>query len=173
MSIKRIILVGKAASGKTWLAEQLIEMGYKFPLTYTTRPARPNEIDGVHYHFVEPSYFNNMIANDLMYEYVEFNGWFYGRTKEDFYAGNLLIMTPAGISQMNESDRNSSYIIYLDIDEDIRSERLSERNDADNVQRRLKADEEDFKDFKDFDYRISSPNFTCAGVQMLIDKIIR
>lgn len=173
MSIKRIILVGKAASGKTWLAEQLIEMGYKFPLTYTTRPARPNEIDGVHYHFVEPSKFNNMIANDSMYEYVEFNGWFYGRTKEDFYAGNLLIMTPAGISQMNESDRNSSYIIYLDIDEDIRSERLSERNDVDDVQRRLKADEEDFKDFKDFDYRISSPNFTCAGVQMLIDKIIR
>lgn len=171
VNIKRIILVGKAASGKTWLAEQLIEMGYKFPLTYTTRPARPDEINGTHYHFVEPSYFNNMIANDLMYEYVEFNGWFYGRTKEDFYSGNLLIMTPAGIKQMNKDDRRSSYIVYLDIAEDIRRERLSERNDADNVDRRLNADYEDFKEFTDYDYRYTSPNFTVAGFQMLIDKI--
>ena len=164
-------MTGKAASGKTWLAEQLIESGYKFPLTYTTRPARPNELDGVHYHFVSDARFLEMISMDLMYEYVEFNGWLYGRTKEDFYSGNLLIMTPVGIEQMNKQDRLESYIVYLDIAEDIRRERLSERNDADNVERRLAADKKDFKNFTNYDYSYKSPDFTMAGFQMLIDKI--
>jgi guanylate kinase len=170
-NIKRIILVGKAASGKTWLAEQLIDAGYKFPLTYTTRPPRSNEINGIHYHFVSDSRFHEMISMNLMYEFVEFNGWLYGRTKEDFYSGNLLIMTPAGIQQMNKQDRMESYIVYLDISEDVRRERLSERNDADSVDRRLEADAKDFKNFTDYDYAYRTPNFTMAGFQMLIDKI--
>ena len=169
--IKRVILVGHAASGKTHLAEDLIEMGYQFPLTYTTRPARTGEIDGVHYHFVSEEIFKEKIAADEMYEYVIFNSWYYGRTKKDFYAGNLLIMTPAGVSQMSEEDRKSSFIIYLNIDEDIRKERLSERNDADSTDRRLKADYEDFKDYTDFNYVISNPNFISSNILMLIERV--
>lgn len=171
VKIKRIIFVGKAASGKTWLAEQLIEMGYKYPLTYTTRPARSGEINGVHYNFINDPRFHEMIAEDLMYEYVEFNGWLYGRTKKDFYSGDLMIMTPAGIKQINIDDRRQSYIVYLDITEDIRRERLLERNDADNVERRLSADNEDFKNFTNYDYRYNTPDFTVAGFQMLVDRI--
>lgn len=170
MNIKRIILVGKAASGKTWLAEQLIKMGYNFPLSYTTRPKRNNETDDVHYNFISTHEFLQMISENLMYEYAEFNNWFYGRTKKDFYSGNLLIMTPSTIKKMNKDDRKSSYVIYLDINEDIRKERLSKRNDIDGVMRRLIADENDFKNFKDYDYKISRPNFTASDVQNLIDE---
>jgi guanylate kinase len=169
--VKRVILVGHAASGKTHLAEDLIKTGYQFPLTYTTRPARNGEIDGVHYHFISEDEFKTKISNDEMYEYVVFNEWYYGRTKEDFYAGNLLIMTPAGVSQMTEEDRKSSFIIYLNIDENIRKERLSERNDADSTERRLKADYEDFKDFLDFNYVISNPNFISSNIFMLIERV--
>ena len=112
-----------------------------------------------------------MILDDKLYEHVNFRGWFYGRTKEDFYSGNLVIMTPAGIEQMPDNDIDESYIIYLDIDEEIRRERLSERNDIDGIERRVKADDLDFKHFNKFDYRITNPNFTAAQVQMLIDKL--
>lgn len=169
--IKRVILVGHAASGKTHLAENLIELGYQFPLTYTTRPAREGEIDGIHYHFVSENIFKEKISNDEMYEYVIFNDWYYGRTKEDFYSGNLLIMTPAGISQMTEEDRRSSFVIYLNIDESIRKERLSERNDADSTERRLAADNKDFENFTDHDYLILNPNFIPSNIFMLIERV--
>lgn len=171
--IKRIILTGKAASGKTHLAEQLIELGYKFPITYTTRPIRNEEIDGVHYNFIDVSQFKKMIQDNLMYEWVVFNDWYYGRTTEDFYAGNLMIMTPAGISQMSEEDLNESYVIYLNINEDIRRERLSKRQDADSIERRISADEKDFKDFNLSNFTVTDPNFTVGSVQLLIDKVLK
>ena len=171
--IKRIILTGKAASGKTHLAERLIEMGYIFPITYTTRPIRKEEEDGVHYNFVDESLFKEMIEDDKMYEWVVFNNWYYGRTTEDFYNGNLMIMTPAGISQMSEQDLNESYVIYLDINEDIRRERLSERQDADSMERRIVADDQDFKDFNLFQTRVTDPGFTTSSVQMLIDNVLK
>lgn len=169
--IKRVVLVGHAASGKTHLAEDLIEMGYGFPLTYTTRPARNGEINGTHYHFISEEEFKQKISADEMYEYVVFNNWYYGRTKSDFYAGNLLIMTPAGVSQMSKEDRSASFIIYLNIDESIRKERLSERNDADSTERRLVADYEDFKDYVDYDYEITNPNFISSNILMLIERV--
>lgn len=170
---KRICLVGEAASGKTWLCEQMIEAGYNFPLSYTTRPQRDSEVNGQHYHFRNRTTFEEMITNNLMYEYVEFRGWLYGRTNEDFYNGNLLIMTPAGISQMSEKDLDESFIIYIDIAEDIRRDRLDVRLDSDNVERRLNADFEDFKDFEDFNYRVTNPEFTYAQVQMTIDRFLK
>ena len=78
-------------------------------------------------------------------------------------------MTPSGISKMDQKDRDESLIVYLDIVEPIRKHRLLLRRDADDVERRLKADESDFKDFKNFDERITDPFF--RDLTSLIDKI--
>lgn len=50
-----LILTGPQGAGKTTLAEALVASGRKRfarVITHTTRPPRPGEIDGVHYHFV-------------------------------------------------------------------------------------------------------------------------
>ena len=44
----------------------------------TTRTARPEEVDGVDYHFVSTERFNEMIANDELLEYATYNGDLYG-----------------------------------------------------------------------------------------------
>jgi len=72
-------------------------------------------------------------------------------------------MTPSGISKLKPEDRKESFIVYVDIREDIRRERLLKRNDVDNVDRRLSADEKDFENFTDFDHRIADPNFVIDG----------
>jgi len=72
-------------------------------------------------------------------------------------------MTPSGVSKLNPSDRKESFIVYFDISYDIRRKRLMDRGDADSVDRRLNADESDFKEFTDFDYSISDPNFKIEG----------
>ena len=40
-----------------------------------------------------------------------------------------------------------------------------DRRDADDVERRLKADNRDFENFCDFDHRITNPNFTLEEIE--------
>ena len=178
--IKRVILCGHDASGKDHLASDLIQVGFKFPISYTTRPPRKGEIEGVHYRFTTSEHFKEMIAADKMYEHVlyedrgvnEDEDWYYGRTREDFPTGNLMIMTPAGLVQLSEQDRKESFIIFIDIDEAIRRERMDEREDADDTERRLRTDREDFENFTNYDYKITNPNFISSNIQMMLERNI-
>jgi len=154
---RRIVLVGRAASGKDFLRERFIARGFKPSISITTRPPRPGEVDGKDYIFITLEQADDLIRADLFYEYVEFNGWLYGTTKQQFNEDDVFIMTPAGISKIKPEDRATCFIIYLDIDEETRRERLSKRNmPGDNLERRLAADDEDFKNFTDFDMRVTN-----------------
>lgn len=57
-----------------------------FSVSATTRDARPGEVDGVHYHFLDVDTFRDWIAKDEFLEYAEFVGNFYGTPKKYVYA---------------------------------------------------------------------------------------
>jgi len=157
---KRIILVGKAASGKDHLRKKFESRGFKYAVSYTTRPPRENEIDGKDYFFITDEEATNMVESNMFYEYVHFNGWLYGTTVTQFYMDDLFIMTPAGLSHIKPEDRSSSFIIYTDIDMSTRITRLTNRDmPGDSLSRRIKADELDFMDFNDYDLRITNADF--------------
>jgi len=157
---KRIIIVGKGGSGKDYLRTKLERKGLKYCVSHTTRPPRDNESEGKDYFFIsnEEAY-SQFVEKELFYEWVVFNDWIYGTSKKEFDDSNLFIMTPSGIKKMSDSDRKESYVLYLDIPEDIRRERLLTRKDADNVERRLEADRDDFNDFVNFDGVLKNPYF--------------
>ena len=159
--MNKIILVGKAAAGKDHMRKILQGRGFKYGVSYTTRPRRDGEVDGEDYYFMEESEFTEGIENGIWYEYVEFNGWFYGTTKKQFLDQcNLFIMTPKGVSHIQSVDRKSCTIMYLDIPTTTRAARLSQRGDKnDTIERRMYSDSQDFKDFKDYDIKIDNPNF--------------
>ena len=69
-------------------------------------------------------------------------------------------MTPSGISQLSKEDREESIIVYVNVSESIRRERMGKRRDADDVVRRIKADEIDFENFNDYDHVIADPFFS-------------
>lgn len=160
-SKSRIILCGKAASGKDHLRKILEGRGFKYGVSYTTRPPRPGEIDGKDYFFLEECEFKDLIEQGFFYEYVTFNGWFYGTSKEQWYTtDDVFIMTPTGISKLHAADKKSSFVIFIDIPTEIRRERLKQRNDNnDSIERRLEADDKDFIGFTDFDIKITDHNF--------------
>ena len=108
-----------------------------------------------------------MSASGDFIEHTLFNGWIYGTSKDEFLRSELFILTPSGISQLSEKDRSDSFIIYIDIDEDTRRKRMSERKDADSVERRLEADEKDFRNFSDFDCIITSNCFDESVLDLL------
>lgn len=47
-------------------------------VSVTTRPRRPYEVDGVHYHFVDRAEFDRLVATGQLLEWAEFAGARYG-----------------------------------------------------------------------------------------------
>lgn len=170
---KKILIVGKSASGKDYLIEYLKEKGLKRSVSYTTRPIRENdnEIDGVTYNYITNDKFENMIENKELIEYHNFNDWYYGNTIEDFKQKDVFIKTIYGLKQINEY-RNQCFIIYIDIDLETRKNRLYGRDDSnDSIDRRIEADEKDFENFYDFDMRISNPNYNSEEIFEIISNL--
>lgn len=74
------IVSAPAGTGKTTLVNMLIK---EFPcvvesISFTTRKCRPEEVPGVHYHFVTEEEFKRKIANNEFLEYVQLYGHYYG-----------------------------------------------------------------------------------------------
>lgn len=156
----KLVLVGKAASGKDHLKNRLKERGFKVGVSHTTRPAREGEVDGVDYYFIDEYEFTENVGQGKFIEFMEFNGWFYGQTEEDFKAADIMIMSKDGLSILPPYYRKQCLVIYLDIDRKTRVERLNMRDDNnDSIIRRLLADDEQFKDFTDYEILLTNPNF--------------
>ena len=161
MSNNKIIITGKAAAGKDHMRKILEGRGFKYGTSYTTRPPRPGEIDGKDYYFIDEATFLDWADKNKWYEYVQFNGWYYGTTNAQFHEEcNLFVMTPHGVSAVHPIDRKKCTIIYLDIPHEVRRKRLEERGDInDKIERRMEADHNDFKNYDDYDIKVTDPNF--------------
>lgn len=160
MGHKRIILVGPGGSGKDYMRKLLESRGFRYAVSYTTRPPRPGEVNGQDYFFITQEDCERMKRHDEFYEAIEFNGWTYGTSREQFDEDDVFIMTPSGVAHINEDDRKNSFIIYFDIDEEVRRERLANRQmPGDTLERRLIADRDLFMGFSDYDMKITNPYF--------------
>jgi|TARA_B110000971_G_scaffold219176_1_gene259689 guanylate kinase len=158
----KIVLVGKAAAGKDYLRSRYEDKGFKFGVSYTTRPPRKkaNEQEGVDYYFVSEYEFIEMIGQDKFVEYQKFNGWFYGITKEEFERCDIMILNAEAVDLLSEEYRSRCFVNYIDISIDVRRSRIMERNDPDDdFERRIQADEDQFRNFSNFDCRITNHNF--------------
>lgn len=163
----KIILVGKAASGKDFFRNYLSNIE-ELDVSYTTRPPRTGEVEGYTYNYIGEEKFLEMMEDNKFYEAVNFAGWWYGTSKENWENKTVFIMTPSGIEHITEEDRKGCIFVYFDMPIDVRRKRLQERSDFDKVERRLKADEEDFEKFTNFDIRVTTPFFDCAALYDLI-----
>ena len=65
-----LVLSSPSGAGKTSIARQLLaeDANLTLSVSATTRPARPNEVDGRDYHFVDQARFDEMVAADAFLE---------------------------------------------------------------------------------------------------------
>ena len=153
----KIIIVGPGGSGKDYLRKKMVSRGFKYGVSFTSRPPREGEEEGVDYYYRDNDFFKN--NSDVFLELQEFNGWKYGISKGEVSIKILFILSPAGLRSLPVSFREESFVIYLNPPEEIRVKRLKERNDADSVERRLIADRKDFFEFSDYDIVVTNENF--------------
>jgi guanylate kinase len=79
-----IVLTGPSGVGKDTVLRELfdIDPALEYCVSYTTRPPRPGEVDGVSYFFVDEPAFRAMIARDEFFEWSTVYGELKGRTYE-------------------------------------------------------------------------------------------
>jgi guanylate kinase len=79
-----IVLSGPSGVGKDAVLNYLknSDCGLNFVITTTTRPRRPNEKDGVDYHFVTKEVFRKMRDNNELLEWAQVYDNWYGVPKE-------------------------------------------------------------------------------------------
>lgn len=154
--IKILIIAGKTASGKTSIVNDLVsKYGMKQIVTYTTRPIRKGEADGITYHYINKEDFQTKIKENFFVEWKSYETqegiWYYGTAKTDLDSANndtVIILTPQGIRDISLLYPNN-FVVYLYINHSTMKNRLNKRNtNKEENLRRLKADDEDFKNFE-------------------------
>lgn len=164
--MKIICLVGKSSSGKNAILDGVVKQtNTKNLVSYTTRPMRKNEVDGVDYRFVSKKEFEYMIDNNEFIEerkYLVADGsvWYYGLAKHSINLDSdnnyIVILDLQGLYQLGEYLREENKedcltSVYIKADGDIRLKRsLNRDNCTDDVVseicRRYCVDEVDMKD---------------------------
>lgn len=116
--LKILGFTGPSGCGKDTAARYLAEAHpdkFNYVKLYTTRPQRDKNDDG--YIFVSAGEFLNQIMNGDMLNAQEYNGWYYGLSKNSLRENciNVIPMSAEMIFQMKEECRNDYdlYIIFI------------------------------------------------------------
>jgi guanylate kinase len=166
------VLAAPSGAGKTSLVAALLERepGIRLSVSYTTRPPRPGEADGVHYRFVDESAFKSLLARGEFLEHAQVHGNWYATSsawlREQTAAGNdtLLEIDWQGASQVRRLIPGAVLIFILPPSLDSLRQRLVKRGqDAPEViERRLEAAKEEMRHCGEFDYVIMNQEFARA-----------
>lgn len=108
-----IVLLGESGCGKSSVAKALEKYGYKRIVTYTTRPKRKEEIDGVDYHFISEKLFQRMKARKEFTETADYRGWHYGSAVKDYDDKSVIILTPRGFREVSARLYCNSFYIKV------------------------------------------------------------
>jgi guanylate kinase len=178
-----IVIVGASGSGKNTLQELFQMNGRKVVISYTTRPKRNGEIDGVDYHFINKEKFEMMIEDNKFIEYVQYNGNYYGCKESDFLGNDTVIIVDTnGLKQIKEklSKKIKVISVFLDVPENVRIERMRKRGDDEkSIRNRIELDKKHFSklDIKLVDVYLTlngteSPNEIYTRIQKEIEYIL-
>lgn len=175
-----LILIGKTCSGKDTILNELVKRGYKKLITYTTRPIRKGEIDGISYNFITDEEFQDKINTGYFMEYQAFqttNGtWYYGSALIDYEKATdktVVILTPQGYKNFLKNVFIPHNAIYIYANNNTISKRLKKRGDSrEEAERRLLHDNEDFKGIENEVTRIIYNN-EGSDINDVVKKIIK
>ena len=159
---KTFIICGPSGVGKGTVVARLLASYPKlyFSVSATTRPPRPGEVDGKHYHFLSGEQFQRWIDEDAFLEHAEFVGNLYGTPKlyvdkaMDQGRDVILDIEIQGAEQVHRR-RPEAIRIYVAPPSWAELERrLIGRGteDMEKVRRRLERGKEEFAVARDFDY---------------------
>jgi guanylate kinase len=166
------IVTAPSGAGKTSLVKALIgrEQNIRVSVSHTTRAKRPNEEDGVNYHFVDKAEFMDMLQRGSFFESAEVYGNHYGtsqlRVNEQLDAGLDVILEIdwQGAVQVRNLDSNACSIFILPPSLETLKTRLLDRaqDDTETIEKRMKQAVAEISHVAEADFVVINDDFDTA-----------
>jgi len=167
------IISSPSGGGKTSLVRPLLEAEpeVRLSVSYTTRDARPGEVDGRDYHFVTPPVFERMLEAGEFLESAVIYGNRYGTSQKwierERAAGHdvLLEIDWQGAQQVRRLLRQVVTIFILPPSPEVLESRLRGRgqDNEEVVTRRLAAARHEIAHVSEYEYVIINEDFNRAA----------
>lgn len=171
-----LIVAAPSGAGKTSLVNALVDRTERVELavSHTTRAARPGEVDGVHYHFIDDDTFAQMVRDNAFLEHAQVFGNRYGTSRaavEPRLAQGcdvVLEIDWQGARQVRIAMPGCVSAFILPPSLETLQRRLRGRaQDSDEViERRMREARTEMSHFGEFDYLIVNDEFETALDQL-------
>jgi len=164
-----IVLVGESGSGKDSIMNKLVELTSLIPvISYTTRPMRIGEVDGIAYNFITEKEFNNLDSKHFFIEVSGYRGWLYGMAKKDCGTERIVVVDPCGLRSLKRAGVGVTSF-YVSVDERERLVRLANRgDDITELCRRIISDRDTFRGVEhEVDCVVKNNNIKVAAFEII------
>jgi guanylate kinase len=158
------IVSGPSGAGKSALSRTALQTipGLKFSISYTTRPPRGSECDGVEYHFVDRATFETLVQRGDLLEWAEVYGNCYGTSRQvlDDALGKgddmLLDVDVQGARTIRSRRPKAITVFVLPPSYQVLRDRLESRKEDKKyvIEQRLKIARKEIDTYSDYDYLI-------------------
>lgn len=166
------IISAPSGGGKTSLVHALLESvsNLEASISYTTRPPRPGEKDGIDYYFVNETEFKKLIQTNALLEHAIVFGYYYGTSldwvSKKIEAGIDVILEIdwQGARQIREKMPESIGIFIIPPSWEILEKRLHLRAQDKKtvIQKRMADAKTELTHYQEYDYLIVNENFSNA-----------
>ena len=166
------IIAAPSGAGKTSLVKALLESisGVEVSVSYTTRPARPAEQDGINYHFVDLQTFQGMVARGAFLEHAEVFGNHYGTARANIQerlqqgVDVVLEIDWQGARQVRRALPEAVGIFILPPSRQVLEERLQSRgqDSPEIIARRMRDAVNEISHYDEFEYLVVNDRFDDA-----------
>jgi guanylate kinase len=166
------IVSAPSGAGKTSLLRELVPADERLVMSvsHATRPMRPGERDGVHYHFVSVAQFASLIEAGAFLEHARVFDNFYGTAeaavRAQLEAGQDVILEIdwQGARQVRQRFAEAVSVFVAPPSIDALRERLSNRgqDSAEVVERRMTDARSELSHFPEYDYLVINDDFATA-----------
>jgi len=171
------IVSAPSGAGKTSLVRALVEKtpSILVSVSFTTRPKRAGEKDGVHYHFVSEQTFEDMLEQSDFLEYATVFGNKYGtsqsRVEEHLKAGEDVILEIdwQGAAQVRRLMPESVGVFILPPSRQTLRARLESRgqDDRSTIEHRMAQAVDEMSHYAEYDYLLVNDQFDDALSQLI------
>ena len=161
---KLFVISAPSGCGKgTLIAELNKRFDVYNSVSCTTRAPREGEIDGVHYHFISPEKYNEMVENDGFLEHAGFDSKAYGTPRkpvEDNLSNGrdvLLEIEPQGAFQVKEKMPDAVLVFILppsvsEIERRLHKRSADSKETEEQIANRMKTVVPDIRRAYEYDY---------------------
>jgi guanylate kinase len=172
-----IVVSAPSGAGKSSICQRFMQAcpEIKFSVSYTSRPPRPNEVNGKDYYFISREEFQARIDEGEFVEWVENYGNLYGSSRKIMEAfihdgqDLLLDIEPRGARKIKQNFKGGIYVFVLPPSRAELLNRLEGRGcEIDEViQNRFEQAERELKEVSWYDYIIFNKDLDTAVKQLI------